>query len=190
MEFKKIVTVQKDSRLLRRDSVNLARNTILLTMAVTSGIWLVLDVFLFYSSGFMSTPDKSNDDYKMPTDRRQRYAEETDLMFSNETLPDFHAAESQKKEQEPKYLHQLYREKLLDKLRAASETKPSKDDELGKNIMKGINVAQSDNSAERQRSNKAADNFKKDLIKYETVLLYLKAFCVKTCMYMCNEINA
>ena len=61
----------KDSSILtKRESGQLARNKILLTIAVTSGIWLILDIFLFYSSGFTSLQPEIDGVIKMPSDRR------------------------------------------------------------------------------------------------------------------------
>ena len=55
--------------LTKRESGQLARNRILLTIAATSGIWLILDIYLFYSTGFMPFQSDIDDGIKMPKNR-------------------------------------------------------------------------------------------------------------------------
>ena len=69
---------RKCSKVVHRTSstsgrkVNITWVRIMCTIVATSFIWILLDIYLFYSSGFMSTPQINQNEDKMPVIKRQK----------------------------------------------------------------------------------------------------------------------
>ena len=153
--------ISKDSAVLvKRESGRLARNKILLTIAVTSGIWLVLDIFLFYSSGFMSLQPDTSDDFKMPTDRRRDHKKKDfewvndKMKLSNQTV----------EVNKPRDMSSL-----LTKLERMNGKKEINMEQLARELNDAIGVMKSRIETFKNELNKTIQTKRKELNFYERV---------------------
>ena len=146
----------KDSTVLvKRESGQLARNKILLTIAVTSGIWLILDIFLFYSTGFTSLQQDTADDFKMPTDRRRDHKKK-DLEWVNDTVKLSNQIAELNKSRNMS--------KLLNKLKRMNEKKEINMEELARELSRAIGVVKSRIDTFKNELNKTIQTKRKELL--------------------------
>ena len=152
-EFKS--NIYKDSTVLvKREFGQLARNKILSTIAVTSGIWLILDIFLFYSTGFMSLQQDTGDDFKMPTDRRRDHKKH--LEWVNDTVKLSNKIVELNKSRNIS--------KLLNKFKRMNEKKEINMEELARELNSAIDVVKSRIETFKNELNKTVQTKRKELV--------------------------
>ena len=161
MEYVKVRNLLKEPSILaKRESAKLARNTVLLTIAVTSVIWLLLDVFLFYSSGFMSMQQTLEDDFTMPTNRRS-------VNNGNKSL--LVPLTFKKSDETPGEHSRWNKNKLLDRLRTKNEHGGHVINKLLRPFNESARVVNKKINTIRDELNKTARAYQEKPVKYEKV---------------------